>query len=104
MKEIEIDFIYVGSHNAIHSCLKLSIPFSYPLTKFLTVHQKNLNQIFRSEVRWIYAGIITSSLFRVNVPSLSKVIGFGTKMSRMESDDEVELTEEFRALDLVTRE
>ena len=57
-----------------------------------------------SEVSWIYAGIITSSLFRVDIPSSSKSIGFGIETSGMESDDEVELTEEFGPLDLAVGE
>ena len=57
-----------------------------------------------SEVSWIYASIITSSLFRVDIPSSSKSVRFGTEMSRTESDDEVELTEEFGPLDLVAGE
>ena len=57
-----------------------------------------------SEVSWIYAGIITSSLFRVDIPSSSKSIGFGTKASRTETDDEVELAEEFGPLDLAAGE
>ena len=57
-----------------------------------------------SEVSWIYAGIIASSLFRVNIPLSSKSVGFGTKTSGTESDDEVELTEEFRPLDLAVDE
>ena len=56
------------------------------------------------EVSWIYAGIIASSLFRVDIPLSSKSIGFGTKTSGVELDDEVELTEEFGSLDLVVGE
>ena len=55
----------------------------------------------RLEVSQICAGI---SLFKVDVPLSSKGIGFGTEMSGMESDDEVELTEEFRPLDLAAGE
>ena len=57
-----------------------------------------------SGVSWIYAGIITSSLFRVDVPLSTKSIGFGTETFGAESDDQVELTEEFRPLDLVVGE
>ena len=57
-----------------------------------------------SEVSQIYAGIITSPLFRVDIPSSSKSIGFGTKASGTEADDEVELAEEFGPLDLVVGE
>ena len=58
----------------------------------------------RSEVSQIYAGIITSPLFRIDIPSSSKSVGFGTEASRMEMDDEVELAEEFRPLDLLAGE
>ena len=53
-----------------------------------------------SEVSQIYAGVIASPLFRIDVPSSSKSIGFGTKASRTESDNEVELAEEFGPSDL----
>ena len=56
------------------------------------------------EVSWIYAGIIASPLFRIDVPSSSKSIRFGTEASGMESDNEVELAEEFRPLDLLACE
>ena len=52
------------------------------------------------EVSRIYAGIITSPLFRIDVPSSIKSIRFGTKVSGMEADDEVELAKEFGPLDL----
>ena len=58
----------------------------------------------RLEVSWIYAGIIASSLFRVDIPLSSKGIGFGTETSGVESDDEVELTEESRPSDLAVGE
>ena len=54
----------------------------------------------RLEVSWIYAGVIASPLFRIDVPSSSKSIGFGTKASRMESDYKVRLAEEFGPSDL----
>ena len=53
-----------------------------------------------SEVSRIYAGVIASPLFRINVPLSSKSVGFGAKVSRTESDNEVELAEEFGPLDL----
>ena len=53
-----------------------------------------------SEVSQIYAGIVASPLFRIDVPSSSKSIRFGTKVSRVESDHEVELGEEFGPSDL----
>ena len=53
-----------------------------------------------SEVSWVYAGIITSPLFRIDVPLSSKSIRFGTEASGMEMDNEVELAQEFGPLDL----
>ena len=52
------------------------------------------------EVSQVYAGVITSPLFRIDVPLSSKSIGFGTEVSRTEMDNEVELAEEFAPLDL----
>ena len=57
-----------------------------------------------SELSQIYAGIITSPLFRVDVPLSSKSVRFGTDVSGMEADDEVELAEEFGPLDLAVGE
>ena len=54
----------------------------------------------RSEVSWIYAGVIASPLFRIDVPLSSKHIGFGSEASGTETDNEVELAEEFRPSDL----
>ena len=54
----------------------------------------------RLEVSQIYAGIIASPLFRIDVPSSSKSIGFGTEASGTELDNEVELAEEFGPSDL----
>ena len=56
------------------------------------------------EVSWIYAGIIASPLFRVDIPSSSKSVGFGPEASGMEADDEVELAEELGPSDLVVGE
>ena len=53
-----------------------------------------------SEVSQIYGGVITPPLFRIDVPSSSKSVGFGTEVSGMESDNEVELAEELGPLDL----
>ena len=56
------------------------------------------------EVSRIYAGIITSPLFRVDIPSSSKSVKFGAEVSGTETDDEVELAEEFRPSDLTVGE
>ena len=52
------------------------------------------------EVSQVYAGVITSPLFRIDVPLSSKSIGFGTEVSTTEMDNEVELAEEFAPSDL----
>ena len=52
------------------------------------------------EVSQIYAGIVASPLFRIDIPASSKSIGFGAEVSGTESDNEVELAEEFRPSDL----
>ena len=56
------------------------------------------------EVSRIYAGIVASPLFRIDVPLSSKSVGFGTKVSRTEVDEQVELAEELRPSDLVAGE
>ena len=58
----------------------------------------------RLEVSQIYAGVITSHLLRIDVPSSSKSVGFGTKAFGTETDDEVELAEELRPSDLLAGE
>ena len=40
---------------------------------------------------WIYSGIVAASLLRVNVPSSSQSIGFGSELAGAETDGEVEL-------------
>ena len=56
------------------------------------------------EVSRIYAGVIASPLFRIDIPSSSKSIGVGTESSETEMDDEVELAEELGPLDLLAGE
>ena len=43
------------------------------------------------EIVWIYGGIVAASLLRVDVPSSSQSIRFGSESARAEMDDEVEL-------------
>ena len=43
------------------------------------------------EIVWIYGGIVAASLLKVDVPSSSQSIRFGSELSRAETDDEVEL-------------
>ena len=57
-----------------------------------------------SEVSQIYAGIIASPLFRIDIPLSSKSVGFGTEVSGIKLDNEVELAEEFGPSDLLACE
>jgi len=41
-------------------------------------------------VLWIDAGIVAILLFKIDVPSSSECVGFGSEFSRMETDYEVE--------------
>jgi len=47
----------------------------------------------RLEVVKVDCGIASILLFRINIPSFSKSIWFGTEMTKIESDDKVELEE-----------
>ena len=49
-------------------------------------------------------GVATIPLFGVDVPSSSESVQFGTEFSRMETNDEVKLREEFRPLGLLAGE
>ena len=42
------------------------------------------------EVLWVDTGIVAIPLFKIEVPSSSKCVRFGSEFSRMETDDEVE--------------
>ena len=50
---------------------------------------------YRAEIVRIYTGIVTSSLFRVDVPSSHLHIRLGAQAARVEMNGEVELTEKF---------
>ena len=43
-----------------------------------------------TEIVWIYGGIVAASLLKVDVPSSSQSIGFGSESAGAETDDEVE--------------
>ena len=45
---------------------------------------------YRAVVLWIDTGIVAIPLFKINVPSSSECVGFGTEFSRPKTDDEVE--------------
>ncbi len=63
------------------------------------------SQLFLTENRLkilrIDSGIVTTSLFKVHIPAMSKCIRLCTELPRMEADNEVELGKEFRPLRLV---
>ena len=46
-------------------------------------------------------GIVTISLFYIDIPMASKRIGFSTKLTRAEVDKKIELTEIFGPADLL---
>ena len=58
----------------------------------------------RAEVLWIDTGIVAIPLFKIDVPSSSKCVRFGSELSGMETDDEVEARKIFGPLCLSTRE
>ena len=57
-----------------------------------------------SVVLWVDSGVVAIPLFRVDVPSSSKSVGFGSQFSRTETYDEVEGGKKFRPTCLSTRE
>ena len=63
-----------------------------------------LRSEYRVEVLWIDTGIVTIPLFKIDVPSSSECVGFGSEFSGMEADDEVEARKIFRPLCLSTCE
>ena len=44
-----------------------------------------------TEIMRIYGGIVAASLLRVDIPSSSQSVGFGSELARAEMDDKVEL-------------
>jgi len=50
------------------------------------------------------ASVVLIPLFGIDVPASSKGIWFSSKFSRMETDDHIELVEEFRPTSLMVRE
>ena len=53
---------------------------------------------------WIYGGIVTASLLRVDIPSSSQSIRFGSELAGAETGDEVELWQIFRPPDVLSGE
>ena len=58
----------------------------------------------RAVILWVRSGIVATPLFKIDVPSSSECIGFGTQFSRLKMDDEVEGGKVFRPLCLPTCE
>ena len=58
----------------------------------------------RVEVLWIYTGIVTIPLFKIDVPSSSECVGFGSEFSGTEADDEIESGNIFGPMCLLTCE
>ena len=56
------------------------------------------------EIVRIYRGIVAASLLRVDIPSSSQSIGFGSESAGVETDDEVELQQIFGTTDLLSSE
>ena len=52
----------------------------------------------------IYGDIVAASLLRVDIPSSSQSVGFGSESAREEMDDEVELQHIFKPLNLLSGE
>jgi len=68
------------------SIVQLFIPLLYAITVLLSIH------------------IVTIPLFKMDVPSSSECIGFGSEFSRMEMDDEIESRKIFRPMCLLMHE
>ena len=49
-----------------------------------------LRSEYQAEVLWVDTGIVTIPLFKIDLPSSSECVRFGTEFSRMKMDDEVE--------------
>ena len=62
-----------------------------------------LRSEYWSEVVWISTGIAIISLFVVQIPTSSKEIRLGPKLSRAKMDDHIEATKELQPTDLVVR-
>ena len=63
-----------------------------------------LQSEYRAIVLWIDAGIVAIPLFKIDVPSSSKCVGFGSEFSRTETDYEIESGKVFRPMCLSTCE
>ena len=48
------------------------------------------------EFLWVDAGIVTIPLFKIDIPSSSECIGFGSELSGMEIDYKIESGKIFR--------
>ena len=58
----------------------------------------------RSEVLWVGSGIVTTPLFKIDVPSSSQHIGFCPEFPRMEMNDKIEARKVFQPSCFMMRE
>src|SRR5882724_3935683 len=63
-----------------------------------------LGSEYRVIVLWIDTGIVAIPLFKIDVPSSSKCVRFGSKFSRTETDYEIESGKVFGPMCLSTHE
>jgi len=63
-----------------------------------------LGSEYQAVVLWVDAGIVTIPLFKIDIPSSSECVGFGSKFSGMEMDNEIESGKIFRPTCLLTLE
>ena len=63
-----------------------------------------LGSEYQVVVLWIDAGIVTIPLFKIDIPSSSECIRFGSKFSGMEMDNEIESRKVFRPMCLSMHE
>ena len=63
-----------------------------------------LESEYQSVILWIDAGIVGIPLFKIDVPSSSECIGFGSEFSGMETDDEIESGKIFGPMCLLMHE
>ena len=59
---------------------------------------------YGAEIVRIYAGIVASSLFKIDIPSSCYPVRLGAQVARVEMNGEVELTEKLQPADLAMGE
>ena len=63
-----------------------------------------LGSEYRAVFLWINTGIVAIPLFKIDIPSSSECVGFGSEFSRMEMDYEIESGKVFGPTCLLTCE